>query len=335
MIENNQISAAEECSTRAVEKSKGKSILPLYSLLASHQLTGTSSVAINFANRYAEYHKGIGINLLLFNKGSSQVLRGQYSGAYRTAWNMLEALRHEFDPEKVPVPRGYLNHCIMLVWYSFINSPKELNYRVALDIIKAALREGSFPASQDVVSDVTTSILIALIEHMVRTPSRLSRVQSSTQQQPKSVWNSMKAALNPGYSRANDPDADAKEKAEAEGIARDLKELEGLLAQLKASHEKTLQFSSLSRVSVPDLEAVEPTVTTVRHFNNWQDIRQSDLDMSRQKCSLVLHNALVMFGAGNAIEAEKLIRSHGDLWSYLGGGSSLIRDIVMQTHIEM
>ena len=92
LVEVGRLVEAEEMANRAVTRTKGDDVWALHSLLNTYQLLGRSSEVIAILVDHLPRHmkeSGVGQQLLLFNKGSASIQRGNYTGALRIHDDMV------------------------------------------------------------------------------------------------------------------------------------------------------------------------------------------------------------------------------------------------------
>ena len=92
LIEVGRLAEAEEMAHRAVTRTKGDDVWALHALLNTYQLLGRSSEVMAVLGDHLPRHgneSAVGQQLLLYNKGSALVQRGNYSGALRVHDDML------------------------------------------------------------------------------------------------------------------------------------------------------------------------------------------------------------------------------------------------------
>lgn len=113
-VENGYYYEAEETSSRAVARTKGRDISALNALLSTLQLTGRSSELLSTLEKHDSKYEGTGLVTLLYNKGCAYVQRGNYRGATRTFDIMLELIGDIKDSRAgIAAP---LTHATLLLW---------------------------------------------------------------------------------------------------------------------------------------------------------------------------------------------------------------------------
>jgi hypothetical protein len=106
LVEVGRLVEAEEVANRAVTRTKGDDVWALHSLLNTYQLLGRSSEVIAILNDHLPRHmkeSSVGQQLLMFNKGSASIQRGNYTGALRIHDDMVYNI---CSPASIP---GYGN----------------------------------------------------------------------------------------------------------------------------------------------------------------------------------------------------------------------------------
>lgn len=113
-VENGYYYEAEETSSRAVARTKGRDISALGALLSTLQLTGRSSELLSTLEKHESKFEGTGLISLLYNKGCAYVQRGNYRGATRTLDVMLDLIGDIKDANAgIAAP---LTHATLLLW---------------------------------------------------------------------------------------------------------------------------------------------------------------------------------------------------------------------------
>jgi hypothetical protein len=95
LMEVGRLAEADEIAGRAVVQTQGRDAFALQTLLSTYQLLGRSAeVVVEFASHQGLHSDNtIGFQLLLFNKGTAMVNRGNYSGALRCYDEMVFLLQ--------------------------------------------------------------------------------------------------------------------------------------------------------------------------------------------------------------------------------------------------
>ena len=92
LVEVGRLSEAEEVANRAVARTQGDDVWALHALLNTYQLLGRSSEVVAVLGDHLPRHmqdSAVGQHLLLFNKGSAFLQRGNYTGALRVHDDMV------------------------------------------------------------------------------------------------------------------------------------------------------------------------------------------------------------------------------------------------------
>jgi hypothetical protein len=120
-LEVGRYSEAEECATRAVRRTNGRDVWALHTLLNTYLLMGRSSEVLAVLEDHISKHDGIGLQLLLFNKGVALVQRGNYTGALRVHDDMVDNMGAG------PAFRiaGSLTDATLLLWLVGLNSSSD------------------------------------------------------------------------------------------------------------------------------------------------------------------------------------------------------------------
>ena len=113
-VETGHYYEAEETSSRAVARTKGRDISALNALLNTLQLTGRSSELLSTLEKYESKFEGSGLATLLYNKGCAYVQRGNYRGATKTFDVMLDIIGEIKDTNGGMV--APLTHATLLLW---------------------------------------------------------------------------------------------------------------------------------------------------------------------------------------------------------------------------
>ena len=116
-------SDAEELCVRAVEKTKGRDVVSLHTLLSIFQIQGRSSEIMASLDHHEEKHKGAGLHLLLFNKGASHVQRGNYRGALKMYDHMIDLMKYRSDDDNNHRTATNATHATLLLWTVCLNAP--------------------------------------------------------------------------------------------------------------------------------------------------------------------------------------------------------------------
>ena len=114
---------AEGLCARAVERTKGRDVSSLHTLLSIMQLQGRSSEIMASLDNHEENHKGAGLHMLLFNKGSSHVQRGNYRGALKMYDHMLDLMKYRSDDDNNHRTATNATHATLLLWTICLNAP--------------------------------------------------------------------------------------------------------------------------------------------------------------------------------------------------------------------
>jgi len=115
-LENGRLLDAEETSNRSIAQTKGRDISALSSLMNTLQLTGRSSEVLAVAEEHLGNHEGLGMQILMFNKGSALAQRGNYRGASRIFDSMIDFIRlSSVEDNKIRMGSA-LVHATLLLW---------------------------------------------------------------------------------------------------------------------------------------------------------------------------------------------------------------------------
>jgi hypothetical protein len=115
-LEVGRLSDAEEVGNRAVSSTIGRDAWALHSLLNTFQMLGRSSEAISMLENYLSKHEGSGQIKLLYNKGSANIQRGNYTGALNQYDRMMDYIIHQPQPLA-----SSLHDATLLLWNISIN----------------------------------------------------------------------------------------------------------------------------------------------------------------------------------------------------------------------
>ena len=116
-LENGLLVDAEESSTRAVARTKGRDIWALHTLLNTLQLSGRSSEVLATLEEHEGKHEGTGLLYLSYNKGCALIQRGNYRGALRVYDDMIELMtRENSDRGNNLRSSAALAHATLLLW---------------------------------------------------------------------------------------------------------------------------------------------------------------------------------------------------------------------------
>jgi tetratricopeptide (TPR) repeat protein len=107
---------AEECATRAVQRTAGNDVYALHALLNVYQSNCRVSEGKSVLERYPSRTKRIGEHLVLFNQGCLQVQAGNYVGATRTA----EAIINTLNTSESPLIAAF-SRAAFLLWLIALN----------------------------------------------------------------------------------------------------------------------------------------------------------------------------------------------------------------------
>lgn len=95
-VETGRLVDAEEAANRAIQRTNGRDIWAVLSLLNAYQLTGRSSEIIATLDEHLEKHESLGHYSLLFSKGCALAQRGNCRGALRV-YDTLVAYLQQSD----------------------------------------------------------------------------------------------------------------------------------------------------------------------------------------------------------------------------------------------
>ncbi len=121
-LEVGKVTDAEETCARAVERSKGRDMMSLYTLLSTLQHQGRSSEVVATLDEHEEKHKGSGIHYLLYNKGCAHIQRGNYKGALRVYDSMIDLMLYRNDDDNNHRTAANATHATLLLWQICMNA---------------------------------------------------------------------------------------------------------------------------------------------------------------------------------------------------------------------
>jgi len=367
-LENGLLVEAEETSARAVSRSGGRDVWALHTLLSCLQLSGRSSEVLATLEEHESKHEGTGLHLLLFNKGSALIQRGNYRGALRVYDDMLELLTREKTDRGDRLLSGTaLAHATLLLWQVCLNAgaDSESHLRWSKPELLSLWRAQDLSRhAHSTMQDLCKGLALAGISSCegLKNPSAEGPGEPAEPQAPRNLlsWltsNARRATAAPDADAgAKGADADAQADAEKRGreelvhaaaSAAEPREngqevAAGLLAQhLQGLHAPEHALASTAAAGkFTKLQAVQPTFTFETRVPELQAFvtpsgsqHASEKAWQLSTCGEGTVRSFVSFAAGDFASAAESMNRLRPALSRLGG-TAVQRDVIGYTLIE-
>jgi hypothetical protein len=121
-LETGRLQLAEDDGSRAVGASRGQNCWGVHALLNSYQVASRSSEIHAKLDEFERKHEGSsGLSYLYFNRGCAHIMRGNYSGAFKTIEELVTLMVVEVNGERTVLAPVWTN-AVLLLWQLSLNT---------------------------------------------------------------------------------------------------------------------------------------------------------------------------------------------------------------------
>ena len=170
-LENGLYTEADQVGSRAVERTRGRDVWAMHSLLNTYQIAGRASEGVNILEAHQSKNICTGQQLLLFNQGCLLVHNGNYIGAARAADLLIASLQNS----DVSLVSSFTNAAFLLWLISLHKFDAHLaSMWLALSKLLSGRTGNSRRFPIDDVAHVMTLTMTSNLNNIVQDPGKSS-----------------------------------------------------------------------------------------------------------------------------------------------------------------
>lgn len=299
---------AEEYANRAVQRTGGRDVNALHTLLNVYQSGFRVSEGKGVLERYCSRKHRYGEHFLLFNQGCFQVQAGNYVGAMRTVETMVDDLASSQDPLIHSFSRASF-----LLWLIFLNKNDIETASMWLNLTKIVTTVSILGNQHELIHSIALVMAFSASSAIENDLEMLSTnreikaenmTNSPLQQRNRKVRESLFENITSSLDLIN---------ASASKVA-------AFTSDVKSPTVKALEFQ-VGNIC-PGLNSIEPIYELSYEYNDGSQLWKTEILLAIEYFSKKRYR--------ECAEKLKLIRMHLNKV----GGDRLLRDIIDQTMIE-
>jgi hypothetical protein len=304
---------AEEYANRAVQRTGGRDVNALHTLLNVYQSGFRVSEGKGILERYHSRKRRYGEHFILFNQGCFQVQAGNYVGAMRTVETIVDDLASSQDPLIHSFSRASF-----LLWFIFLNKNDIETANMWLNLTKIVTAKSILGNKQEFIHSIALMMAFSASSSIENNLEIFTRRKSSANRERKD-----KNATNSSLQQRNQE----VQESSFENIMSSLDVLKASASKVSAfsAGEKcpTAKASDFDLSNIcPGLNSIEPIYELSYEYNDGSQLWKTEILLAIESFSNKRYR--------ECAEKLKLIRM------YLNkvGGDHVLRDIIDQTMIE-
>lgn len=122
-VETGRTVLAEEEGERAVTATRGQNSWALHALMNAYQLTGRTADMLARLDEFEKKHEGsTGLANFLYNRGSAHIIRGNYTGAFKSIEALVDILEEQEKKGTQHCVSAPWTNAVLLLWKLNLNT---------------------------------------------------------------------------------------------------------------------------------------------------------------------------------------------------------------------
>jgi hypothetical protein len=292
-LETSRLQLAEDDGSRAVGASRGQNCWGVHALLNAYQLASRSSEIHAKLDEFERKHEGSsGLSYLYYNRGCAHIMRGNYSGAFKTIEELVTLMVVEVNGVKTVLAPVWTN-AVLLLWQLSLNT-HDISPNVFDPMWKVLAHYIGTPRTPMQHLCVSIVLSSASVARPVTPPPQVPTAPADTNAPPtttpgvetKTWWEQLTRAVvpsNPNKPRKVTGDAELDSlEAQRDSLRLVRRHIvdnyRGILASQPKEEEyysgafdahlaglNALDHTSSSSLELHRLKSIRPTVTIIQH----------------------------------------------------------------------